>query len=361
MNPNLEHPHLESIFVAGNQNKIDLNPKGKFLYTILFNNLHKKGFKLSHNHNSKFAIFVDFNPYHYKKYIKSGGKPENMVLLRFEPVSVLPSQYNSEIMKMFGLVLDFGKIDAIDNLRSFHHPYMHNANPLQPEISDDQNYLSIRQELNVEKWAKRANKIVLIASNKLPINIQSGYYLRRKWLANFNFQSQLTVFGTNWQFSLSFIADSLRSLIFHIRRRHKIDLKILLKHNFLKLDNYAGFCEDKNEILRDSKFNLIIENSFDTMTEKFFDSIIAGSIPIYIGPPLNQIKFLGDSYIQFNPKTSPLEILHRVDNLSPKEIQEILDNINQIFRNNVFQTFFSASAVMSDVTASIVQYYQLRK
>ena len=46
---------------------------------------------------------------------------------------------------------------------------------------------------------------------------------------------------------------------------------------------------NKHDLYSDSKYVLIIENSNNFLTEKIFDALISGCIPIYIGPKLSNI------------------------------------------------------------------------
>jgi len=51
---------------------------------------------------------------------------------------------------------------------------------------------------------------------------------------------------------------------------------------------YVGWVEDKFSILSQFELSLVIENEADWVTEKIFDSIYAGTVPIYVGPDLSE-------------------------------------------------------------------------
>ena len=47
--------------------------------------------------------------------------------------------------------------------------------------------------------------------------------------------------------------------------------------------NYGGAIEDKISTMSRYKVALVIENSFELVTEKFFDALFAGCVPVYVG------------------------------------------------------------------------------
>jgi hypothetical protein len=50
-----------------------------------------------------------------------------------------------------------------------------------------------------------------------------------------------------------------------------------------------GTSEDKLSTLASYKYSLVIENSIEYMSEKLFDSLFAGTFPVYVGP--NPVDF----------------------------------------------------------------------
>jgi hypothetical protein len=64
---------------------------------------------------------------------------------------------------------------------------------------------------------------------------------------------------------------------------------------------YCGGCDDKFKTLKDYKFTLCFENSVfpGYVTEKIFDAIFAGSVPIYYGAPDIQKYIPAGAFIDF--------------------------------------------------------------
>jgi hypothetical protein len=46
---------------------------------------------------------------------------------------------------------------------------------------------------------------------------------------------------------------------------------------------------------------VVIENSIDYMSEKLLEAIAAGSIPVYVGPPVTEFGIPAELVVQVNP------------------------------------------------------------
>ncbi|KHF99053.1 Glycoprotein 3-alpha-L-fucosyltransferase A -like protein [Gossypium arboreum] len=87
----------------------------------------------------------------------------------------------------------------------------------------------------------------------------------------------------------------------------RLEALLELEKENIKIDSY-GLCHrnreggvDKVEILKRYKFSLAFENSNeeDYVTEKFFQSLVAGSVPVVIGAPnIEDFAPSSDSYLQ---------------------------------------------------------------
>jgi len=90
--------------------------------------------------------------------------------------------------------------------------------------------------------------------------------------------------------------------------------------------------ETKNEILNDSKFSIILENSRHNnyFTEKIIDCFISKTIPIYWGCSNIDEYFNMDGIILFNDTNNLFEILAGITpELYDEKIQAIEDNFNR--------------------------------
>jgi hypothetical protein len=70
------------------------------------------------------------------------------------------------------------------------------------------------------------------------------------------------------------------------------------KYFFRKSSNWKGAPADKREVGKLYKYALVIENSKEFITEKIFDALFSGCIPIYVGPKLEEFGFPKSLYVQ---------------------------------------------------------------
>ena len=143
--------------------------------------------------NCDYLIFINYDKKSYKKYKKLGKNPKKLVLIRLEPVAILPKQYRKSIEQKFGLIIDPGGIIKSNLQSSFvGWPYNFNINPSLPKVSDPtlESVLNNNVKNNVfsyDNWNKRKSKLVLIAANKVSATSNSNYKLRRSEIYIFNF------------------------------------------------------------------------------------------------------------------------------------------------------------------------------
>jgi hypothetical protein len=75
-------------------------------------------------------------------------------------------------------------------------------------------------------------------------------------------------------------------------------------HFFYKYPEYIGRVDDKFNAFSKYKYALIIENEADYVSEKLFDAIAAGCVPIYVGPNLSRYKNLAKCVMAFEPSVN---------------------------------------------------------
>jgi hypothetical protein len=116
----------------------------------------------------------------------------------------------------------------------------------------------------------------------------------------------------------------------------------------------------KIEFFRRYKFTLAIENSIwpGYLTEKLVDSILGGSIPIYVGDPLAKLTFDPASYIDFScfrTIKEMIEFVREVDNSDDLYIKMLAapfyreNKLPNYARDNTILAFFDriAAAALS--------------
>jgi hypothetical protein len=121
---------------------------------------------------------------------------------------------------------------------------------------------------------------------------------------------------------ISKIVIELKKYAFKVNR---LNLKGL-KNYFRYFNNYLGEVEDKRAVLSMYKFCLVIENSSGYLSEKFFDALLSGCIPIYIGPDLKSYEIPIFLYLQAEPNIGDIRSkINEAKKINYEEWRESLD------------------------------------
>ena len=335
----------------------------KSQYSDIKNALNALGMTETNIKNCDCLIFINYNKNSYKKYKKLGKNLSNLVLIRLEPVAVFPAQYRKSVEDKFKLIIDPGKVPA-SNLESdfLGWPYKYNLNPSTPN-SDDPNLDGVLSQaitegiFDFDNWNKRKNKIVLIAANKVSPTSNSNYKLRRK-IAKQMAASEIDVFGDLWN-------ASLKKKMFHriviglyaLKLGYFPNLIELYGSLFTRYKNYVGAPEDKHLITRKYKYSLVIENSSDYCSEKLFDAVINGSIPIYVGPKDTGL-FLPDN-LYYSCDGSVVEIRKILNNITSKDINDMLESMRNFIMSKKFNENWASEKVYEQISLIIKNFRDL--
>lgn len=212
------------------------------------------------------------------------NKNMKTILIRHEPEIVLPQNYSQRNTKKFTMIIDIGKqLNSRTTVINW------------PQILSYQNSLNqIKQK-----------KFIIVNSDKLSLIKGENYSLRRLVIKEI---AELDCYGFDW--NQKFI-EKLKIFINEFMKvRHKPYLLKLsgLRYYFRRNKNWLGNIDNKNQILSKYKFNVVIENSNDYVSEKLFDSFNAGCIPIYVGPNLSNYQFPTNLYVQAEPSVTSIKI-----------------------------------------------------
>jgi hypothetical protein len=216
------------------------------------------------------------------------------VLFRSEPICVLPEAYNEETECLYDAVISFGKPESIE--RSSHWPQYW-----------------LKEELLEQSVEHRSERIAMINANKLNLSRFEQYTLRRMCAVEID---SIDLFGESWNVS---VMSKLKTLMIEILKdpiRHFFSMKNHMRYWFKSWPETMAPIS-KQEILRTYKYTLVIENDRTYMSEKLFDALIAGCIPIYVGPTVSDYGILGDLVIEVEPTVtsvaSGIEAAKRID------------------------------------------------
>jgi hypothetical protein len=330
-------------------------------YSDISTNLQQMGLVETSIQNCDSLIFLNYNRKSYKEYIKLGKKIEKLVLIRLEPTAVFPSQYKSSVEKKFGLIIDPGRKSLKENGSDFvGWPYKFHLNPSTPKLNDPHLDYSIKNAImngffDFDNWNKRNDKVVLVASNKVSPTQLSNYKVRRK-IAKQMTRQEIDVYGDLWG----------SSLVLKISHRVSVGLNALKAGFFPRLSelygnlfsrysNYLGKPENKHLVIQGYKFCLVIENSSDYCSEKLFDSIINGSIPLYVGPRNTEL-FL-PNHLYYQSSGSVEEIRKILSSVQEQDVNVMLNSMQKFLESEYFIENWSSEKVYEKIALKINSFW----
>lgn len=261
---------------------------------------------------------------------KASGKK---VLLRFEPNAVNPILYRKSTVQIYDIVLNIGGRNHLGSHSAvLRWPYFSHLNPAKPNANSARSPRAVRVA-SLQKCTPKRYRASLVVSNKVSWSSPSNYALRQRLVLNRKYLD-LNTFGMHWSDSrFQRLRRNFRLYLFFLSQGVIPRLSHLFENiGFTRLMDVPSVT-DKFEILSESEFHLVVENSSTYVSEKLIDAMIGGAIPIYYGPPLSDYGIPSDCYIPFphDPKDQLrlLQSLHRIDKeIVKKRIDTFLNSAN---------------------------------
>ena len=343
----------KGISVAGSV-PVSLPLEGKGKAVALLRLLEQAGFELNKAMTSDYLVSIDHNENQYRSYIKNGGSADRAVLIRLEPISVFPTQYKTKVTSKYSLILSPGHPDNTEY--GIGWPYQYHLDPNSP-IESNYSWLDLieRKEFHTNEifkdWESRKIQFSLIAGNKVSPYKEENYRIRRK-IAHLMDPQLLQVYGPLWisSFSTKF-RHRLATLLFALREKTLPNLKSIYGDLFWNYPTAKGFINDKHEILRETKFAIVVENSNSYASEKVFDAMVDGCVPIYIGPKLTDLGLPDSLAIQSTGDLS--EITRIITQLTKEEILKMLNNIDVFLKSEKFKQDWLEESVYNKISTKI--------
>ena len=154
------------------------------------------------------------------------------------------------------------------------------------------------------------------------INVNEIYKERFKFIDYFSNQIGFDLYGIGW-------GDSGKDL----KERESIK-KV-----------YKGVVEDKIDILRKYKFAFCFENCIfkGYITEKIFDAMFAGSVPIYYGAPDINDYVNPNCFIDFRKFKNYNELCDFLSNIKEDKYNQYIENIKEYLKSDLFKKFSQES------------------
>jgi hypothetical protein len=171
------------------------------------------------------------------------------------------------------------------------------------------------KELKLDEWVNppydyirhnteeslRTQEVVMVNSAKFSANHRSLYGFRRKVSKKLRLLGiSYDLIGDNWKMSKK---KELRERIWAVRKEFAAgnmpSLHEAFSDFFYNYPEYIGRVENKIHKMSKYKYAIIIENENDYISEKLFDAVAAGCVPIYVGASLNNYRKLSKCVIEF--------------------------------------------------------------
>lgn len=334
----------------------------------VFNNqflkaIQKSPFSISNIKNADILISINHSNSTYKSFMKSGKTKDQCILIRIEPKSVFPAQYRKRITDKYGLIISVG-YKELDEGKYFFvgYPYSYLPNP-NAQFTKGTSARQIIESNDFEElfklknWLNRKILISLVASNKVSATKKNNYSLRRNLACSFS-KSTLNVYGDLWSPNiLKKIDHRIRVAVHALRNRTIPNPFSIYGSLFKRYKTFAGQIDDKQSYVKNSKFSLVVENSNETVTEKLFDALINGSIPIYYGPELNDMGIPGYKISLIGANQTKF-IEDKVAKISDQEVSDYLNEIKSFLKSSSFLDYWTEESVYKKIIEKIQKFYQ---
>lgn len=241
----------------------------------------------------------------------SGIEREKSFLLLFESELVRPDNWNVNHHKLFDKVFTWND-NFVDNKLYFKFNFANTFKITSPTLDG------------------REKLACLISGNKTSTHEKELYSERLKTIKWFekNQKEHFDYYGIGWDkynFGSQFIGKVL----------NKLGLYSIIPSR--QTPCYKGLVEKKHKTLQQYKFNICYENARDIqgyITEKIFDAMFAGCIPVYWGPANIDEHVNSNCFVDRRKFSSNEELFQYLSTISDDELLKIQENILEYLKSD---------------------------
>jgi hypothetical protein len=160
----------------------------------------------------------------------------------------------------------------------------------------------------------------MVVGHKFSASKDSNYALRRKVIKlDESKDNKIDVYGVDWLDPLWLQARRrIHAARVQLKDVSKFSIRELTSEYFLAPCNYKGVMKSDMSTISKYETAVIIENESDYISEKVWNCLAWGTVPIYVGPKLNDFGFLKSLVFEVEP--DPHAINKLVSKVSTKEI-----------------------------------------
>lgn len=230
---------------------------------------------------------------------------DRRILVVYEPRVVIPANYRRAERRQYGQVIMMSATAAAPYLEWPQRDWR--ATPPAP-------------------GAHLPGTTAIVNANKLSSMRGSLYGLRRRVIARFAGEHQpLSLAGASWERrGRALLVENARAIAYAVINREVVDLREWARAvPTTGSITYLGKVDDKEEVLLDAEFAVVIENSATYVSEKLFDAVIAGCVPLYVGPPLGDYGIPESVAVLLPPRANAFT--DAVRTLTPEQKKAVLD------------------------------------
>jgi hypothetical protein len=294
-----------------------LKSMGSVLSILLEKEFVAQGFEVLECADSRATHFVSIqhNPTCFRRNARKVPL-QKRILVTFEPRAASPSEYSRKVTKLYGHIIRNSEYQRV----SSEEDYFGIGAFWQPQV---QKLLSERAEKPRDFLT-----VAMLNSNRYSFVKGSRYAQRQDVLTHLaKSRKDLTVLlgGPDWdQGFLEAIKAQLKAALYAFYWRAPLDLRlgrfpIDLRDGVV----YKGPIEDGRSFLSQARFAIVIENEPTYVSEKLFNAIFAGCVPLYYGPDLSSMGVPKELVIQI-PNGEPEEFLKVFNDMSDSDTREVL-------------------------------------
>ena len=280
------------------------------------------------------VIFLDFpgvNNTYLKTLVSCGFK--NLYLIVYESPIIKPDNFKQENYAYFKKIFTW-QDEIVDNKKYFKIQYSH-------QIPAEFNFNIIQKE----------KLCTIISSNKSMVHPKELYTERIKAIRWFeaNHPEDFNLYGNGWDrhhFEGTFLGIKIARL-----NRLKFLTKLLRPY----YPSYKGGVVSKRATYQKYKFSICYENCKDFngyITEKIFDCLLSGCVPVYLGAQNIADHIPKNVFIDKRNFNTYDQLYAYMKNMPDKEYQDYLDNIKNFLLNDkgyLFSTKHFANTLVKEI------------
>ena len=268
--------------------------------------IRNEGYQIIEIGNPRANIFISVDhSYENHKIVLANPLLKRKILILIEPPSVNPRQFEKKILNSYDLLITTPSLsDFVPNSYTWIPGFMNNK---ATRLIDSSIPLS-----------ERNFKFGLLATNKYSPMDSSLYQFRKRVLIEFSKRNILvSVGGLNWNQNWFWATkEAFKSVILNLKFFRNFNLITLFQSLRLRKKDFnsVGRFQYSSDFYTRTQFVICIESDIYDFSEKIFEVIEAGAVPLYLGPDLSRYN-LPKNLFYLMP-TSPEEYVEKAIEIS---------------------------------------------